>query len=116
MLDDDVVKFENVCTRLGKVVKSSGIGKIVGEGKLKVFFGFASHFKNVPCINIGSNYHVVYVDLSYNNAIVSDGGENIWFLSRQSCITRNMYNSLVVIAKQRNLKNTHKMIMTIHDN
>ena len=69
-----------------------GKAKIIDKGLLKVYF--------VPFF--GADYNVLYVDSSYEYALVGGNKKNyLWILSRNDTLDDNIYDELVQIALER---------------
>ena len=69
-----------------------GKAKIIDKGLLKVYF--------VPFF--GADYNVLYVDSSYEYALVGGNTKNyLWILSRNGTLDDNIYDELVQVALER---------------
>jgi apolipoprotein D and lipocalin family protein len=92
-----------------KIQKVIGVARVVDKetnAKLKI------RFMNFPANLFEGDYWIVYVDQSYQNALVgTPDRKNLWVLSRSESLSKEAFDALIQKAKSQGFT-TEKLIKT----
>lgn len=108
-LMDDYIKVKNSCYKSieNKFIEISGKAWPIDKSNAKLKVQFYWPFRG--------NYWIIYVDENYQYAVVGDPSRKyLWFLARETKITKQAYKKLVFIARQRGFDTT-KLVSTLQN-